>query len=212
MTNYKKFNFLSLVTFIAMICFAFALKGSLPELIPTKFSETGEVLKQAPIIPSIFFLPTIGLLTIWMLTFFVKKNVTFWEKEDNQTAVAQTNFGIMLLIATLYVGTFLNALNYAVFFKYSFFAIGFGLFFLVSAKPMKMMEQNLLYGVRVPWTLTSHTNWRKTHELFSKLMVICGALLIVVGLVTRNHALILSLVGLTMIAPMIYSYRIRNLY
>jgi uncharacterized membrane protein len=212
MTKFQKFNVLSLVAMVAMVCFGLSLKGALPEMIPTKFDETGMAIKYAPIVASIFFLPIVAGLTVFFLTYFVKKNTTFWAKESNQVAVAQTNFGIVLLLAAMYVGTFLNALNYNLFFKYSFFAIGFGVFFLLSAGPMKVIEQNLLYGVRLPWTLTSHTNWRKTHELTSRLMFISGALLIAVGFFTRNHTIILSLVSFTFFIPTIYSFKMRKTF
>jgi uncharacterized membrane protein len=210
MNSYKKLTALNALVVLATIAVGFGFKGQLPEFIPTKFDENGLVLKQAPIVASIFFLPIVAALTVFILTFLAKKNKVFWTKDQNQVAVAQTNLGILLLISALYVGTFLNALNFSVFSKYSFFAIGFGLFFLTSAGAMKQIEKNLLYGVRLPWTLASEENWKKTHVLTSKLMLGSGVLLVLAGLMTRNHLLILSLIGLTFIVPSFYSFNIRT--
>lgn len=210
MKKYSMINVLNVAVIIGMILFGFAVKSYLPAIIPTKFDESGVAIKFAPVILSIFFLPIVASLTLFLLVFFVKRNSDFWNKEKNKIAVAQTNLGILLLVACLYVGTFLNALNFIVFYKYSFFAIGIGLFFILSSIPMKNIERNLMYGIRLPWTLTSANNWAKTHELTCKLMQITGIILILVGLVTKNHALILSLVGITFIVPMFYSYKIKD--
>lgn len=211
MTKYQKLNLLNYLVLIGLIVFGFILKGHLPEIIPTKFAEDGTVLKSAPIIPSIFFLPLIAAFSVWILTLLSKLNKPFWEKEHNREAIVQTNFGIVLLIASLYVGTFLTALNYAKFFSVSYFAIGFGLFFVMSAAPMKKMERNALYGVRVPWTMKSELNWKKTHELMAKILVVIGVLLIVIGLFTKNHLLILGLIAAALLIPTMYSYKIKNI-
>jgi uncharacterized membrane protein len=211
MTKYQKMNLLSALSLIGTVLFGLSLKSSLPALMPTKFDANGVAIKYAPVMASIFFLPIIATLIITLFTMMSKKNKTFWAQTTNQEAVAQTNLGIVLLITSMYVGTFLNAINYNQFYKTSFFAIGFGIFFLISAITMKKIEKNLLYGVRLPWTLKSEVNWKKTHELTSVLMIVSGIALFVLGFFTKDHLIILSLVGMTFLVPSFYSFKLRNL-
>lgn len=210
MSKYQKTNILSGIVILITIAFGLSLKNSLPEVIPTKFDQDGVAIAFAPFILSVFFMPILGTLAITVLTYLSKANKVFWNKENNREAVAQTNLGILLLIASMYVGTFLTALNFNLFFKISYFAIGFGLFFLISATAMKKIEKNLLYGIRLPWTMKSENNWKKTHELTSILMLISGVLLVVLGAFTKNHTLIFSLISVTFLVPTLYSFKIRK--
>lgn len=211
MTKYQKLNIANMIAIILMIVIGFIFKGMLPDLMPTHFDSTGVAIKFAPTIVTVFFLPIIGAITVFLFLALVKKNASFWTKEHNKEAVAQTNLGILVLIASLYIGNFLNALNYSQYFQYSYFAIGFGLFFLISAIPMKIIEKNLLYGIRLPWTLKSDHNWKKTHALTSILMLITGVLLVVIGFFTKNHTVILTLVTITFMVPTVYSFKLRNI-
>lgn len=208
MTKFQKLNLASYLVLVLAVVIAFTFKGNLPEMIPTKFDESGNIIKQAPLMASLFFLPVVGILTLLGLTALIKRNSDFWAKEDNQIGVALTNLGIAFLIASLYLGTLLVALNFETFFKISFFAIGFGFFFLVSAKGMTNLDRNLLYGVRTPWTLKTEENWKATHALTAKLMLVFGVLLIVTGLFTKNHLAILSFVALPLLVPTFYSYKL----
>lgn len=211
MNKYQKINVLNIVVIIAMVAFGLSQKSSLPEMIPTKFDDNGVAIAFAPFMSSVFFLPLIAAITVFLLTFFSKKNKSFWSNESNREAVAQTHLGINVLIASMYVGTFLNAVNYSQYFKYSFFSIGFGLFFLVSATAMKKIERNLIYGVRLPWTLTSEVNWKKTHELTTPIMLASGVVLVLAGFFTKSHAVILTLISITFLIPSLYSFKIRKL-
>lgn len=56
--------------------------------------------------------------------------------------------------------------------------LGLGIFFLITGNYMKTIKHNYFLGIRVPWTLESEENWKKTHYLGSYIWVIGGLLLI----------------------------------
>jgi uncharacterized membrane protein len=209
MGRFQKYNLLNYIAILLVLSFGLLLKGFLPSVIPTHF-ENGVSSKFASTLSTVLFLPIVSVLAVWLLTFLVKRNEEFWDKEDNQVSVALTNLGIILLLGFMNIGTLLNAYDNVKYGGISFFSLGFGAFFIVSAPAMKKIERNLFYGIRLPWTMSSSQNWKLTHEFTGKLMLPSGVLLVVIGLFTKNPALILGLIALTLFVPMIYSFTKRN--
>lgn len=56
--------------------------------------------------------------------------------------------------------------------------LGLGISFLITSNYMKTIKHNYFIGIRVPWTLESEQNWKKTHHIGSYTWVIGGLLLI----------------------------------
>ena len=68
-------------------------------------------------------------------------------------------------------------------------------------------EQNWFVGIRTPWTLSSETVWKKTHELGGKLFKIAGVLAFA-GVLAGKYAIWFILVPALAVgmATVIYSY------
>lgn len=75
--------------------------------------------------------------------------------------------------------------------------------YLTTVKP------NWFVGIRTPWTLSSDTVWRRTHQLGGRLMVagglLAGALALLLPAESRLWAF-LTVVLLTSLVPVVYSY------
>lgn len=210
MSRFKKIDLACWIFTAAMFVFGFVMKTKLPDMIPTHFSPDGTGEKFASTFMTVLFLPSVTVFSLLLLNYLAKTNKLFWEKEFNKESVALTNLGIVALIFLMYSGALLNAFDFQTFGKYSFFAIGFGLFFVLSAPAMKNITRNLFYGIRSPWSLKSDNNWTKTHSLASKIMLPMGVALIVIGFLTKNSGLILGIIFFTLTIPMIYSFKIRE--
>jgi uncharacterized membrane protein len=68
-------------------------------------------------------------------------------------------------------------------------------------------EQNWFVGIRTPWTLSSETVWKKTHELGGKLFKIAG-IISFVGVLAKEYAMWFILVPVLAVAvyTVMYSY------
>jgi len=68
-------------------------------------------------------------------------------------------------------------------------------------------EQNWFVGIRTPWTLSSETVWRKTHELGGKLFKIAG-IISFIGVLAGKYAMWFILVPILAVAvyTVAYSY------
>ena len=87
---------------------------------------------------------------------------------------------------------------------------GTGLLFAVIGNYMPNLKPNYFAGIRLPWTLESEDNWKKTHALAGKLWFGGGLLLALICLVTPPAAasiVFFILLSIMIIIPCIYSYR-----
>jgi uncharacterized membrane protein len=86
-----------------------------------------------------------------------------------------------------------------------------GLLFAFIGNYMNHIKPNYFAGIRLPWTLSSDENWRRTHQLAGKLWFAGGVLIAIAGLVLSSSVafpfFIAALVIMVLI-PVIYSYRL----
>jgi uncharacterized membrane protein len=76
---------------------------------------------------------------------------------------------------------------------------------------MHSIKPNYFIGFRIPWTLENEENWRKTHQLVSKVWVV-GGIVIAIATLTINITIsiwIALLIFILLVAiPTIYSYQL----
>jgi uncharacterized membrane protein len=87
------------------------------------------------------------------------------------------------------------------------FPILIGMLFIYLGFLIGHAEQNSFVGIRTPWTLSSKTVWKKTHEIGGKLFIIAGVVSCV-GIVAGPYALWFVLVPILAVAvfTVVYSY------
>ena len=93
--------------------------------------------------------------------------------------------------------------------KYIFPSVG--LFLAVLGNFMHSIKPNYFIGFRLPWTLENEENWRKTHQLVSKVWVVGGLLIALVTLainITISIWIALFIIILLVAIPTIYSYQL----
>jgi uncharacterized membrane protein len=87
------------------------------------------------------------------------------------------------------------------------FPVLIGILFIYLGFLLGHAEQNWFVGIRTPWTLSSTTVWKKTHEIGGKLFIIAGVISFV-GIVAGAYALWFVLVPVLAVAvfTVVYSY------
>lgn len=84
-----------------------------------------------------------------------------------------------------------------------------GFMFAFIGNYMANLKPNYFAGIRLPWTLSSDYNWKKTHHLAGKLWFFGGLAAAIVSLFTPfTFAMVftLSVVFIMVIIPCVYSY------
>ena len=86
-----------------------------------------------------------------------------------------------------------------------------GLLMAFMGNYMNNLKPNYFAGFRLPWTLSSDYNWKKTHHLASKVWFWGGLLLVIITLLIPSDYSIpgfFIILGVMIIIPIIYSYRL----
>lgn len=86
-----------------------------------------------------------------------------------------------------------------------------GLLFAFIGNYMHTIRPNYFAGLRLPWTLSSDENWRRTHQLAGKLWFAGGMLIAIVSLFLSSTIMLpvfITIIVVITIIPTIYSYRL----
>jgi uncharacterized membrane protein len=71
------------------------------------------------------------------------------------------------------------------------------------------VKPNYFVGIRVPWTLDNEDNWRKTHQLASKIWFVGGLFMAATALflpAALSFYVFLAMIVVMGFIPMIFSY------
>ncbi|HZH38400.1 MAG TPA: SdpI family protein [Flavisolibacter sp.] len=86
-----------------------------------------------------------------------------------------------------------------------------GLFFAFIGNYMNNIKPNYFAGIRLPWTLSSDENWRRTHLLAGKLWFGGGIIIALLGVILPISALLpafFTIMVIMVIIPVVFSYRL----
>jgi len=119
-------------------------------------------------------------------------------------------FGAGILLSFLHYGMLMNDGDFDFVLRY----VGYGMAcsLLIVGNIVGKIERNFFVGLSLPWTIASVENWRATHRLTGKLMVVCGALLLISNWVIPNKFIIIFLTLSPGLIAVVYSflYYLRN--
>jgi uncharacterized membrane protein len=194
------------------IYLAFVWKD-LPATIPTHFGITGTADKFGS--KNEVVLAPVIMTVMGIFIYFLLRNIY---KLDPKKKFTETNAGVMAKIATVTV-LLLSVVATAIIYwtvngkatGMNIFLCGISIFMAYLGNLFHSVKPNYFAGFRLPWTLESEDNWRKTHQLASKIWFIGGlALAIITLLLSTKAALLVFFTGMMIMVfiPVIYSYRL----
>ena len=86
-----------------------------------------------------------------------------------------------------------------------------GLLFAFLGNVMHQIKPNYFVGIRLPWTLSSDDNWRRTHQIAGKIWFGGGILLALLGLfvpVLIGATILPIFIFIMVLIPSIFSFRL----
>ena len=204
--NKKLFFITTLVIFIPMIA-GFLMWDRLPDRLITHWNAAGEPdgtmgkLSAILIIPGFIFLMHLFCL---FMTHLDAKNAA---QSPKALAVAYWAMPVTALFSggMLLGGTLVDQLQVL-----SYVNFLLGAFFLIAGNYMPKFRPNGSLGIRLPWTLKSEDNWRKTHRFGSRIFLIGGAVMMA-GTFLGNQlqaAILLTVLAFMLITTGVYSYKL----
>jgi len=130
---------------------------------------------------------------------------------ENKDRLQKIALAVVIFMCAVQLWIVHTTLNGEPFFNAKFLFISMGLLFAIIGNYMNNLKPNWFAGLRLPWTLENEDNWRRTHQLASKLWFAGGLLMALCGFVLPFKAAFASLIviGLILvIVPGVFSYRI----
>ena len=81
-----------------------------------------------------------------------------------------------------------------------------GLVFAVTGNYLPKLRRNYTTGIKLPWTMADDENWNKTHRMAAPVWVICGLLIIIMGLIGEPTWIEPTAIVIAVILPTAYSF------
>ena len=206
MKNKIKFKKESIISIIfSIILFALVniiFYKEMPETIPTHWGFNNEIddysTKFSAFIKTPIFLILINIFSCFMLDNEPKNK----NKNKLIILIGKATVPLVLLIAFMIsvfygLGREINVMVIVSLF------VGFLL--IVMGNYLPKTKRNYTVGIKLPWTLNSDENWRKTHRLGGYTFIL-GGLFFLISPFVENQYLILITIAIIFFIPMIYSF------
>lgn len=178
----------------------------LPEKMPTHFNLLGQADGYNHKVFAIFGLPALMLLMHWLLLFLMIKD----PKSSNISSKIQVLiYWIIPFVSCLsMISIYGESLGYSMM-SGILAQIFMGVLMIVIGNYLPKTHRNYIIGIRLPWTLESDKNWRKTHRLAGKIWVLGGLLLFLNSFVQIYVYWVFFLtLLLVVLMPGVYSYQL----
>ncbi|MEQ8313064.1 MAG: SdpI family protein [Gammaproteobacteria bacterium] len=197
-------NLLSFLALFALIATSVILSSELPAEIPSRFALDGELLASRPKELMLIVMPAAFLGLMISINVLIRISPRKFSMPNSKRAMDIIVFGTGLLFAFLHYGMLMNQGEYTFFLHY--FSIGMAAFLIVTGNVFGKTERNFFLGIYLPWTINSDANWRATHRLCGKLMVISGTTLLLTSFFLTSVWLLLGLALSPLAIASIYSF------
>ena len=201
--NRKTLILASIVTILPMLI-GIICWNRLPDVMATHFGMNNEANGFSSKAFAVFGLPLVLLAILWLGAFVTSHD----PKKQN---ISPRMFSLVLWIVpivSLVVAAMMYPANLGCQLDVTFFSELFlGLLFIIIGNYMPKVRQNNTLGIKIPWTLANEENWNRTHRLAGYLWMICGILILILGLTRLLPAgWLIGLVLIMVLVPCLYSW------
>ena len=169
-----------LVLLILVFFSSIAFYYSFPSIVPTHWNWAGQADSWSAPDGAAFFFPLLIsaiYLLMLILPWLDPRREKYPQFARAYHAIKNSLIGFM---AMLYWLIALNGLGVPLRLNF-FMPILVGLLFIVIGSFLNEVKSNWFIGIRTPWTLSSETVWKKTHQFGSKLFVLSGIIFILLA-------------------------------
>jgi len=183
-----------------------------PSQIPTHWNFSNDVDQYMHKEIGLFLIP--GLNIFFYIMFFLLPKID--PKRENYKVFGNSynilRFSINGWLFVLFVILFLAGLGHEL--NIGLIVINLTLvLFMVLGNFMGKFKSNYFVGIKTPWTLASEENWNKTHRLAGKLWVFASIVMLILTMLLPLSVLVIlyfTYVGLIILIPVIYSYKLHK--
>lgn len=199
----RKSSIISIIaSILILIIFNILFYDKMPAELPTHWNFHGEVEDyssrfDAMVLNQGFFV-VMNIFMCFMLDNDPKN------KRQNKFVMTISKLAVPLLMILIYVLTIMTGLGRDVNVTV-IIPLFVGLLFIAIGNYLPKTKRNYTMGIKLPWTLNSDENWRRTHRLGGICFIIIGISFIISVFLKSEIIFIVSLIIGTII-PSVYSY------
>jgi len=188
-----------------------SIYNSLPAIIPTHYNYKGEAdgtgEKSTLIIVSIF------MSCVSIFTYLIVKNANKIDpKKNSQSPELLQKIAYMIVVFLCAILLVIIQSSKTESMKSNQFLLPLiGLLFACLGNFMHSIKPNYFIGMRLAWTLEDPENWRKTHQIGSKIWMIGGICIAVCSPFLPNSTgfiFSMTILLVMVVYPIIFSYRL----
>ena len=209
-SNNSLFNWLIILLALSPLIYLASIWSSLPGIIPVHYDLNFKPDKMGS--KNSMWIWTAILSGVSLLVYFSLTNIRKFDPKQRKLPPSSTFTRLAVVIAV-----FVTILNFLILIavKDNTKAMGkllfplLGLLFAFIGNYMVNLKPNYFAGIRLPWTLSSDYNWKKTHQFAGKLWFWAGLISAALCLFFPQFKIIFfGILIFIILIPIIYSYRI----
>lgn len=183
-----------------------AFYSRLPERVATHWDLAGNVNGYSSRPMAAFGVPAILLGATLLVNFMFSIDPKRQNINRSPQIKAVVCWSIVALSNLMQAIVLLNALHAGAVNVATLTTVFIGIMLAAIGNYLPKCKPNYTLGIRLPWTLASEENWRKTHRFAGPLWIVGGALMVLSAFSPFRWMLFVLLV-LLCIVPAVYSYR-----
>lgn len=207
-------RYLVWIIIIAPLVYLGVVWKELPEIVPMHYSIDGQIDRYGN--KKELFIVMLIMTVVNIFVYLLTSNIHRIDPKKRNTAenlprMRRLAFGVAVFLSCIGFFIIHSSLQQSVSINASYILAATGLLFSFIGNYMYNIKQNYFAGMRLPWTLESEENWKKTHLLSGKLWFGGGIIiaLLCVSLPAKAAFIAFSVgAGILVIVPIIYSYQL----
>lgn len=209
--KYKLFLSVALALAIPFIYLA-GIWSSLPETVPLHFDFKGNIDRYGSKNDVLITVPALSL--VGLLVYVLLSNVHRISKKapvENKSRMQKIALAVLFFITLVQCWLLYIMQTGTLGVSVKFILAAVFLLFAVIGNYMPNLKPNYVAGFRLPWTLNSETNWRKTHDVAGRVWFAGGLLCMLICLLLPFQTALAAagvLFFIMLMLPAIYSYRL----
>jgi uncharacterized membrane protein len=200
----KFMNYFYWFTAVFPFILSAAFYSQLPEQMATHWDMAGNPNNFASRPVAAFGLPVILLLLILLVNFRIYADPKRQNINRSPQMKLVSRWLVVILVNVTHFASILKNMNANINITQIIFLF-LALSIAVIGNYLPKLKYNYTVGIKLPWTLASEENWRKTHRFAGFVWIICGILLAVTSFFPYKWLNFSILIVLAAV-PAIYSY------
>lgn len=199
----RKDSIISIIlAFSIVVIFNLLFYDKMPAELPTHWNFQGKVDKYSSRFDAMVFTPVFLAIMNIFLCFMVDNDPR--NKKQNNFVMTISKLAMPLIMLVVYSITVMAGLGREI--RVSVvIPLFLGILIIAIGNYMPKIKRNYTMGIKLPWTLNSDENWRRTHRLGGLCFIIVGFSLIL-SVFLKSEIVFLVPLFLGAIIPAIYSY------